>query len=83
MFKLASDSNHYINHSCDPNCELQYWDVNGTQRIGLFALKFISKSNLNFVVNFIPSKIILSVTFQIFEYNQIYYNLEFYCENFT
>jgi hypothetical protein len=32
-----------INHSCDPNLETQKWTVNGESRIGLFAVKPISK----------------------------------------
>lgn len=27
----------FVNHSCDPNCEMQKWYVNGEPRIGLFA----------------------------------------------
>lgn len=33
----------YINHSCDPNLELQRWNVNGRWRVGFFALKSIPK----------------------------------------
>lgn len=32
-----------INHSCDPNLETQKWTVNGESRIGLFALRTITK----------------------------------------
>jgi len=28
----------FMNHSCQPNCETQKWNVNGDVRIGLFAL---------------------------------------------
>ncbi|XP_035210041.1 histone-lysine N-methyltransferase NSD2-like, partial [Stegodyphus dumicola] len=28
----------FINHSCDPNCEMVKWSVNGDVRIGIFAL---------------------------------------------
>lgn len=31
----------FINHSCDPNCELQKWNVCGTTKIGIFAIKDI------------------------------------------
>ncbi|XP_067145444.1 uncharacterized protein ash1 [Centruroides vittatus] len=31
----------FVNHSCEPNCEMQKWSVNGVYRIGLFALKDI------------------------------------------
>ena len=32
-----------INHSCDPNLETQKWTVNGESRIGLFAIRPITK----------------------------------------
>jgi hypothetical protein len=32
----------FINHCCDPNCELQKWIVNGVTRIGIFAVKDMS-----------------------------------------
>lgn len=32
----------YINHSCDPNCEVQRWKVNGILRAGIFASKNIA-----------------------------------------
>ena len=31
----------FINHSCDPNCETQTWDVAGEQRIGIFSKRRI------------------------------------------
>ncbi|XP_078604802.1 uncharacterized protein LOC144878245 isoform X3 [Branchiostoma floridae x Branchiostoma japonicum] len=31
----------FVNHSCEPNCEMQKWSVNGVYRIGLFALRDI------------------------------------------
>ena len=31
----------FMNHSCEPNCVMQRWVVNGQQRIGIFALKNI------------------------------------------
>ena len=31
----------YLNHSCDPNCCLQVWDVCDTPRVGVFALRDI------------------------------------------
>lgn len=31
----------FVNHSCDPNAELQRWHVEGYTRIGIFALKDI------------------------------------------
>lgn len=32
----------FLNHSCDPNCETQKWDVLGEQRMGLFAKRDIA-----------------------------------------
>ena len=31
----------FVNHSCDPNCEMQKWSVNGLFRMALFALRDI------------------------------------------
>lgn len=31
----------FMNHSCQPNCETQKWMVNGSTRVGLFALRDI------------------------------------------
>lgn len=33
----------FINHSCDPNCMLNKWSVNGITSIGIFAKRDISK----------------------------------------
>lgn len=33
----------FINHSCDPNAELQRWSVDGYTRIGIFAIRDIAK----------------------------------------
>ena len=41
--KKGSDS-RFINHSCEPNCELDRWVVNGKMRIGIFAIKNIPKN---------------------------------------
>lgn len=37
----------FMNHSCDPNCETQKWVVNGSTRVGLFALRNIPKGLLS------------------------------------
>ena len=29
----------FINHSCDPNCKVERWNVQGRTRIGIFAIK--------------------------------------------
>ncbi|XP_013779563.1 uncharacterized protein LOC106464006 [Limulus polyphemus] len=34
----------FVNHSCEPNCEMQKWSVNGVYRIGLFSLKDITSN---------------------------------------
>jgi SET domain-containing protein len=31
----------FVNHSCEPNCEMQKWSVNGLFRMALFALREI------------------------------------------
>ncbi|KAL6655791.1 hypothetical protein ACP70R_006617 [Stipagrostis hirtigluma subsp. patula] len=33
----------YINHSCEPNSEMQKWTVDGETRVGIFALRDIKK----------------------------------------
>lgn len=43
----------FVNHSCDPNCEMQKWNVNGVYRMGLFALKDIKAGDeLSYDYNF-------------------------------
>ena len=40
----ANESRHigkYINHSCDPNCQTERWNVCGKWKIGIFAIKNI------------------------------------------
>lgn len=34
----------FINHSCEPNCGVEKWDVNGEERCGIFALRDIHTS---------------------------------------
>lgn len=31
----------FVNHSCEPNCEMQKWSVDGYYRMALFALRDI------------------------------------------
>lgn len=35
------NDSRFMNHSCDPNCDTQFWTVNGNERVGLFAVKDI------------------------------------------
>ena len=40
--KRRGNDSRFINHSCEPNCELQRWVVKGRMRIGIFALRDIA-----------------------------------------
>ncbi|GLG95421.1 Histone-lysine N-methyltransferase ash1 [Gryllus bimaculatus] len=43
----------FVNHSCDPNCEMQKWSVNGLFRMALFALRDIQPhEELSYDYNF-------------------------------
>lgn len=43
----------FVNHSCEPNCEMQKWSVNGLSRMALFALRDIdSNEELSYDYNF-------------------------------
>nr|CAD7255866.1 unnamed protein product [Timema shepardi] len=43
----------FVNHSCEPNCEMQKWSVNGLFRMALFALRDInSNEELSYDYNF-------------------------------
>ncbi|XP_044257929.1 histone-lysine N-methyltransferase ash1 isoform X1 [Tribolium madens] len=43
----------FVNHSCQPNCEMQKWSVNGQFRMALFALRDIDSSEeLTYDYNF-------------------------------
>ncbi|KAL1189573.1 putative histone-lysine N-methyltransferase ASHH4 [Cardamine amara subsp. amara] len=37
------NKSRYINHSCNPNTEMQKWIIDGETRIGIFAIRFIKK----------------------------------------
>ena len=37
----AGNLSRFINHSCNPKCETQTWEVNGDLRIGIFAVRGI------------------------------------------
>jgi len=40
----------FMNHSCQPNCEAQKWNVNGDIRIGLFAIDNIAAGLSQFFI---------------------------------
>jgi hypothetical protein len=40
--KHKGNLSRFINHSCDPNCELVRWEVRGRTRIGIFAKRNIA-----------------------------------------
>uniref|UniRef100_A0A8C7HXG4 Ash1 (absent, small, or homeotic)-like (Drosophila) n=1 Tax=Oncorhynchus kisutch TaxID=8019 RepID=A0A8C7HXG4_ONCKI len=51
-YRMGNEA-RFINHSCEPNCEMQKWSVNGVYRIGLFALRDMSSSTeLTYDYNF-------------------------------
>ncbi|KAG9464638.1 hypothetical protein GDO78_019630, partial [Eleutherodactylus coqui] len=51
-YRMGNEA-RFINHSCDPNCEMQKWSVNGVYRIGLYALKDMSAgTELTYDYNF-------------------------------
>uniref|UniRef100_A0AAY4DKI9 Histone-lysine N-methyltransferase ASH1L-like n=1 Tax=Denticeps clupeoides TaxID=299321 RepID=A0AAY4DKI9_9TELE len=51
-YRMGNEA-RFINHSCEPNCEMQKWSVNGVYRIGLFALKDMnSGTELTYDYNF-------------------------------
>ncbi|XP_076897473.1 histone-lysine N-methyltransferase ASHR3-like [Bidens hawaiensis] len=39
--QFKGNESRFINHSCDPNCIMEKWDVNGETRLGIFAAKAI------------------------------------------
>ncbi|KAI8872816.1 structural basis of auto-inhibitory mechanism of histone methyltransferase, partial [Ramicandelaber brevisporus] len=38
---LKGNISRFINHSCDPNCIVERWIVDGRSRVGIFARRFI------------------------------------------
>ena len=48
-----ANEGRFVNHSCEPNCEMQKWSVNGYYRVGLFALRDIMPNEeLSYDYNF-------------------------------
>jgi histone-lysine N-methyltransferase SETD2 len=47
----------FINHSCDPNCKLERWEVRGLPRMCFFAIKEIKEGEeLTFDYNWVKEK---------------------------
>ncbi|KAJ4752946.1 histone-lysine N-methyltransferase [Rhynchospora pubera] len=38
---FKGNNSRFLNHSCDPNCSLEKWQVDGETRVGVFALRSI------------------------------------------
>lgn len=50
--RMGSDC-RFVNHSCEPNCEMQKWSVNGLSRMALFAKRNIAEGEeLTYDYNF-------------------------------
>ncbi|KAI9588335.1 histone-lysine N-methyltransferase ash1 [Glossina fuscipes] len=50
--RMGSDC-RFVNHSCQPNCEIQKWSVNGLSRMALFAKRNIEEGEeLTYDYNF-------------------------------
>ena len=48
-----ANEGRFVNHSCEPNCEMQKWSVNGFYRFGLFALRdILPNEELSYDYNF-------------------------------
>jgi tRNA A22 N-methylase len=41
--RFKGDVARFFNHSCEPNCKMDIWTVGGHLKLGIFALKDISK----------------------------------------
>jgi histone-lysine N-methyltransferase ASH1L len=49
----AGGEGRFVNHSCEPNCEMQKWSVNGHCRMALFALRdILPEEELSYDYNF-------------------------------
>ncbi|KAL5207836.1 hypothetical protein ABZP36_032271 [Zizania latifolia] len=38
---FKGNTSRFLNHSCDPNCKLEKWQVDGETRVGVFASRII------------------------------------------
>jgi SET domain-containing protein len=46
----------FINHSCEPNCRIEIWTVEGKRRIGVYAIKDVpAGTELTFDYKWKPS----------------------------
>lgn len=53
VYKKNHFIGRFVNHSCEPNCEMQKWSVNGLFRMALFALRDIEPlEELSYDYNF-------------------------------
>ncbi|RWS31394.1 histone-lysine N-methyltransferase ASH1L-like protein [Leptotrombidium deliense] len=51
-YRVANEG-RFVNHSCEPNCEMQKWSVNGVYRVALFSLRdILPGEELNYDYNF-------------------------------
>ena len=51
-YRIANEG-RFVNHSCEPNCEMQKWSCNGYYRVGLFSLRDIEPGEeLSYDYNF-------------------------------
>nr|XP_017250911.1 PREDICTED: histone-lysine N-methyltransferase ASHR3-like [Daucus carota subsp. sativus] len=49
------NSARFLNHSCDPNCNLEKWQLDGETRIGIFAARAIQEGEpLTYDYQYIP-----------------------------
>ncbi|XP_010268461.1 PREDICTED: histone-lysine N-methyltransferase ASHR3 isoform X2 [Nelumbo nucifera] len=39
---FKGNASRFLNHSCDPNCKLEKWQVDGETRVGVFAARSIN-----------------------------------------
>ncbi|KAK6944313.1 SET domain [Dillenia turbinata] len=52
---FKGNSSRFLNHSCDPNCKLEKWQVEGETRVGVFAARSIEVGEpLTYHYRFVP-----------------------------
>lgn len=82
----AGGEGRFVNHSCEPNCEMQKWSVNGLSRMALFALRDIGpEEELSYDYNFSlfnPAEGQVTITNDLHSFNihiQLMYKLICFC----